>query len=470
MGKVTLIGGGPYDSSYLTLQAREALRNADVVLYDHLLDEELLSLTKGECIYVGKSKGHHSLPQEEINALLVEKAKQYHHVVRLKGGDSFVFGRGGEEAMELKKHGISCTFIPGISSVIAAAELAGIPLTYRGIAKGFQVLSAHLKDHILGFTKEDVLQKEFTYVILMGLSRVEQICTLFIEANRSPDTPIAIISQGCSPNQRVLCATLATMPSKLQEVPLSSPAIIVIGEVVKLRKYLSFFEQSLWFGKRMLVTKVQEEVSSLTRLLKQEGAAVTELQLGTIIPCAFTLETIYVTEPHMFIFTSRNAIEAFFDTYLKQYDIRSLHRHEFLVMGEKTAEVLHRYGIRELAHANGEKEQLLTLIDHYAKQGHHFLYCKGKKAASLMVNKEALPELVVYENQELHNRIEFVPYDAIFFTCASSVERYPHSLENTVCVSIGKTTTNALQKRHVKMIVEAKTASYEAMVTALKEV
>lgn len=468
MGKVTLIGGGPYDSSYLTIQAKEALENADVVLYDHLLDEEVLRLTKGECIYVGKAKGYHSVPQEDINALLVEKAKQYDHVVRLKGGDSFVFGRGGEEAMELQKHGITCTFIPGVSSVIAATEMAGIPLTYRGISKGFQVLSAHLKDHSLGFTKEELKQEDITYVILMGLTRVKEICTMFLAAGRSPDTPIAIISKGCSPNQRVLCATLSTLPDQLQTSPLPSPGIIVVGHVVSLRKDLSFFEQTPLFGKQLLVTKVQEEGSPLTTLLKREGAAVTEVQLGQIMPCTFTLNESFFTTPQLLIFTSRNAIQAFFDSYLTQYDIRALHLHEFLVMGEKTADVLHRYGIKELAHANGMRTQLLALIQHYQDLGYTLLYCKGNSASSLMMDGKQIKELVVYENQLLHNRSLVVPYDAILFTCATSVDRYPDSLEETCCISIGPTTTKALQKRHVNNIIEAETPSYEAMVTALK--
>lgn len=468
MGKVTLIGGGPYDSSYLTIQAKEALENADVVLYDHLLDEELLYLTKGECIYVGKAKGHHSVPQEKINALLVEKAKQYDHVVRLKGGDSFVFGRGGEEAMELKKHGISCAFIPGVSSVIAASEMAGIPLTYRGISKGFLVLSAHLKDHSLGFTKEELKQEDITYVILMGLTRVKEICTMFLEAGRTPDTPIAIISKGCSPNQRVLCATLATLPDQLVKAPLSSPGMIVVGNVVTLRKDLSFFEQTPLFGKHLLVTKVQEEGSPLTTLLKQAGAAVTEVQLGQITPCAFTLAESFFTTPQLLIFTSRNAIQAFLEAYITQYDIRTLQLHEFLVMGEKTAKVLRRYGIKELAHANGMRTQLLALIQHYQDLGYALLYCKGNSASSLMMDGKQIRELVVYENQFLHSHPLSGPYDAILFTCATSVERYPDALEETCCISIGPTTTKALQKRHVNNIIEAETPSYEAMVTALK--
>lgn len=466
LSKVTFIGSGPYDSTYLSVDAMEALRQADCVLYDHLLDEECLHLTKGECIYVGKKAGAHSMKQEDINALLVEKTSQYENVVRLKGGDSFIFGRGGEEAMALYEHQIPFTFIPGISSVIAATEMAGIPLTYRGISSGFQVLSAHLKDHKLGIASRHIRNADITQVILMGLSRVSQICEIFLKAGRDAKTPMAIISNGASPKQKVLCATISDMPEKLAASPMSSPAIIVIGEVVSLREQLNFYEKQPLFGKRILVTKVKQEPSPLTGLLKKNGADVTELCLGEIHPYSIEIEESIFQKTMTFVFSSRHGIHAFFQTYLKTYDIRKLSHCRFITIGEKTAQAMLQYGIHVDNHAQGSHEKLIQLLHDEQKLNTTIIYCKGKEAGSLIVEGKKISEWIVYENRAVPANRSLI-YDAICFTCASSVERYPDLPIDQLCVSIGPTTTEALRKRNIQNIIEAKTPSYEAMVDAL---
>jgi len=245
-GKVYLTGAGPGDPELLTIKARRAIRQADVILYDHLVNEEILNEAKAGVIliYVGKEDRRHTMPQEEINAKLHEYALKYPKVVRLKGGDPLVFGRGGEEALFLADQGIAFEFIPGISSAIAVPTYAGIPLTHRGINTSFRVMTGHQaachkcgKDH--GFDA-GVLRENETLVILMGLHGLEKIIASLVKNGTSPSTPCAVIENGTMPTQKCVTATLATIVEA--SVDMNSPAIVVVGETVGLQ------EQLQWFG------------------------------------------------------------------------------------------------------------------------------------------------------------------------------------------------------------------------------
>lgn len=244
-GKVFLTGAGPGDPELLTIKARRAIRNADVILYDRLVNEDILNEAKKDVvlIYVGKEDGRHTIPQEEINALLHEHALKYEMVVRLKGGDPLVFGRGGEEALYLGERGIAFEFIPGISSSLAVPAYAGIPVTQRGINTSFRVLTGHQaactkcgKDH--GFDP-GILRENETLVILMGLHGIEQIVEALIKNGVKPSVPCAVIENGTMPTQKCTVATVGTIQEASEGM--GSPAIIVVGETVGLREQLKWF-------------------------------------------------------------------------------------------------------------------------------------------------------------------------------------------------------------------------------------
>jgi uroporphyrin-III C-methyltransferase len=239
MGKVYLVGAGPGDPELLTLKAVRVIMDADVILYDRLINEEVLSYAKPDCklVYVGKEDGKHTIPQEEINRLLVYYASSYENVVRLKGGDPFIFGRGGEEALYLKEHGIPYEVVPGVSSLYSVPAYAGIPLTFRGIASSFAVVTGH---EAVGKEK-GVDWKAFkdidTLVILMGVKNRQKIAQELLSLGRDPEEPVAFVENGTTPNQRVVLSTLKEVAHNPPEV--HPPAIFVIGHVVSLHGELS---------------------------------------------------------------------------------------------------------------------------------------------------------------------------------------------------------------------------------------
>ncbi len=236
-GKVILVGAGPGDPELITVKGLKAIKEADVIVYDSLISKDLLNYAKegAELIYVGKRKGQHSFKQEEINKILVEKAKEGKIVVRLKGGDPFIFGRGGEEILELKKHNIPYEVIPGITSAIAVPELANIPLTHRKVATSFTVVTGH--------EAEDKKEKQVdlsklnadTIVILMGITNLEKLVNELLQnPKRNKDTPVAIITNGTTENQRVIKGTLGDIVEKAKKEKISPPGVIVVGDVVNV--------------------------------------------------------------------------------------------------------------------------------------------------------------------------------------------------------------------------------------------
>ena len=244
MGKVYLTGAGPGDIELLTLKALKAIQNADVIVYDRLANPEILKEAKNGCefIYVGKEDGKHTLPQDEINELLYKLATKYENVVRLKGGDPLVFGRGGEEALYLKEKGIKFEFIPGITSAIAVPEYAGIPVTHRGLTVSFRVVTGHESPYK---ERSQIPWQNFktddTIIFLMGLHNLDKITKKLIEIGKPKDFPIAVISKGTTKDEKTVIGTLEDIYEKAKDLP--TPALIVVGEVVKLHKSLNWFEK-----------------------------------------------------------------------------------------------------------------------------------------------------------------------------------------------------------------------------------
>jgi len=244
MGKVYLTGAGPGDKDLLTIKALRTIQQADVIIYDRLANPEILEEAKDGCemVYVGKEDSHHTLPQEEINEVIYQAALKYESVVRLKGGDPFVFGRGGEEGIYLYDRGIKFEFIPGITSAVSVPEYAGIPVTHRGVTTSFRVVTGH-ESH--GKEQSQIPWQNFksddTIVFLMGLHRLEYIASKLIEIGKPRDFPIAVISRGTRPDEQTVVGTLEDIYSKAKDLP--TPALIVVGRVVELREKLSWFEE-----------------------------------------------------------------------------------------------------------------------------------------------------------------------------------------------------------------------------------
>jgi len=319
--RVYLVGAGPGDPGLITVRGRQLLCRADVIIYDHLVDSRLLRYARpnAELIFVGKKAGCHTLPQDQINQLLIEKAQSCECIVRLKGGDPFVFGRGGEESLELGRAGVSFEIIPGVTAGVAAAAYAGIPLTHRDFASSLAFITGHEDADRTGPSRIDwpALGKwQGTLVFYMSVKNLSLICRTLQQHGMSPDTPAALISRGTTPRQQTLTATVATLPDMAVEHNISPPAVIVIGKVVTLREHLNWFERRPLFRRRIVVTRPRRQGGELIDSLTMLGADVLECPTIKIEP-PVDIQPLHnaIRELHNYdwiIFTSVNGVDAFF--------------------------------------------------------------------------------------------------------------------------------------------------------------
>jgi uroporphyrinogen III methyltransferase/synthase len=351
-GKVYLVGAGPGDAGLLTLRGAELLRRADVVVYDSLVNRELLALAPeaAEIIFGGKRPRDRAIPQEELNQLLAEKAKAGKTVVRLKGGDPYIFGRGGEEAARLHRDGVPFEVVPGISSIIAAPSYAGIPLTHREHCSSFTVITGHEdpdKDES-ALDWERVAREPGTKVLLMGVERIGKIAAA-LEANGLPaDTPAAMVRWGTMGRQQTITATLGTLADKVAKADFKAPAVTVIGTVSTLRDTLNWYENRPLFGQRVVVTRNRREAGKLSGQLRELGAEVLEIPTIKILPPTRNeslIEAITgIGSYDWIIFTSANGVEHFFDYFFKAFrDVRDLGSVRFAAVGPATAKKLREF-------------------------------------------------------------------------------------------------------------------------------
>lgn len=345
-GIVYLVGAGPGDPGLMTMRGAELLGRADVVFYDALANGDLLRLAPptAEIIYAGKRSGVHVIPQDDLNQMLVQKAREGKTVVRLKGGDPYVFGRGGEEAEVLVANKIPFEVVPGISSSIAGPNYAGIPLTHRDYCSSFSVITGHEDP-----TKEDsdvdwsqVAKAPGTKVILMGVTRLPQISQLLITNGMAPTTPVAVIRRATTGQQKSVFGTLETISAVVEEAKLKAPALIVVGDVVQLRDKLNWFEHRSLFGQRIVVTRTREQASQLSRQLLERGADVLEIPVIKIIPAterqAIADVLLELNAYDWLVFTSPNGVAAFFDYFFKAFgDLRDIGGVRIAAVGPATA-------------------------------------------------------------------------------------------------------------------------------------
>jgi uroporphyrinogen III methyltransferase/synthase len=353
-GKVYLIGAGPGDPDLITLKGKEYLKEADIIVYDYLVNESLLSLAHAdaEIIYVGKKRGHHTMPQKDINNLLIASAKKGLTVARLKGGDPFIFGRGGEEAMELSKEGITFEVVPGVTSAVAAPAYAGIPLTHRNFASTVCFITGHEDP-----TKEEsdinwkaLADSSGTLVFLMGIANLDRIVKKLTDLGRLPNTPAAVIGSGTMTNQKIVIGTLASIDQKVKDAHLGAPGIIVVGDVVNLSAYLNWFESRPLFGRKVVVTRPEDQAAGFIRTLSELGAECLLFPTITILPPATWRELDKAIKSlsryDWIIFTSVNGVKYFFKRLeFQKKDTRYLNGINIGAIGPGTTAALMDKGI-----------------------------------------------------------------------------------------------------------------------------
>lgn len=492
-GTCYLVGAGPGDPGLVTLRAKELIGSADILVYDALSSPVLLRWTKPGCekIYVGKRAKDHALPQEKINELIVEKTKEGKNVVRLKGGDPMIFGRGGEEAAELAAAGVPFEIVPGISSSIAGPAYAGIPVTHRDHNTQLTIFTGH-EDPTKGYSSIDYAQlakAPGTKVFLMGVARLREITGSFIENGAAPETPIALTRWATTGSQSTIEGTLATIADIAEAKNFESPAVAVIGDVVKERAKINWFEKRPLFGKKIVVTRTREQAGELSKSLADLGADVIELPTIRIEApddkLGFAEMVTHAHEYDWLVFTSPNGVEKFFDAFYATYgDARSLGNPRIAAIGNGTAQKIREY--RFTVDLIPEKFVAEGLIDAFKKESVENLTMLWVKAAETrdIVGKglEALGAIVdeciayktVPETEDptgAKARLAEEGADLITFTSGSTVDHFfdlgldwP---ENCVAGSIGPVTSDTLRKKGVRPAFEANPHDIPGLVNAI---
>lgn len=371
-GKVYLVGAGPGDQGLITVKGLDYLRQADVIIYDHLVDDRLLDAARpdAEKIYVGKTAKCHIREQREINQLLVGKAQEGKVVVRLKGGDPFLLGRGGEEAEALVLNCIPFEVVPGVSSALAVPAYAGIPVTHRHFASSLAIITGHEGEGKSCIAWDKLATGADTLVFLMGIGNLTSIVKRLLDNGRAPSTPVALISKGTTPQQQTLVGTLEDIIAQAEGSGFQSPGVIVVGEAVRLRQQLRWFDNQPLFGKRVLVTRARHQASQLSELLLKCGAVSIEmpvLEIQSAPSGELDQAILSMDDYHWVIFTSVNGVEAFFERlYALNLDARWLKDISIGAIGLATAGALGRRGLR--ADCIPEKytsEGLLAQLQHH---------------------------------------------------------------------------------------------------------
>ena len=408
-GRVYLAGAGPGDPELLTLKTKKILGEADVIIYDSLISEEILSYAKEGCeiIYAGKRSSNHTLPQYSINELLSEKAKNNNIVLRLKGGDPYLFGRGGEEAERLFKDGIPFEVIPGISSSFAVPAYAGIPLTHRDYASTVAIITGHEGEHKEKSTINwKGLAGADTIVILMGYKNLDSNAKNLIKAGKDKNTPCAVIQEGTTLNQKVAVGTLSTIAGEVEKKGLKSPLILIVGYVVKLRNTLNWFEKRPLSGLKVIVTRGEGQAGTLSEKLNKLGVFVISLPLIKIIKDGVNIDKVKIDKAiknikkyDYLIFTSANAVSAFFERYFsKGMDARALSGKKIISVGKVSSSELKKYGIvPDIVPTEPSQTGIIDVLKSVDIKGKKILFPQALK-----INKE-LPEFLESKGSDLEN-------------------------------------------------------------------
>jgi len=453
-GKVYLVGAGPGDPGLLTLKARDCLGKADVVVYDHLANRVFLDYAneRAELIYAGKKGGDHSLSQKEINKLILERARAGATVVRLKGGDPFVFGRGGEEAQELATEGIAFEVVPGVTSAVAVPAYAGIPLTHRDYTSTVAFITGHedptKNESTIAWDK--LATGAGTLVFLMGVGNLAGIVNNLISHGRAPETPVAVIQRGTVTGQRTIAGDLNNICEKVKTAGLRPPAIIVVGDVVGLREELNWFEKRPLFGKRIIVTRARAQASDLVALLNDLGAQCIEFPTIEIVPPASWAQldrSISELDKYSWvIFTSVNGVGSFFRRLLEhKKDMRDLGGIKIGAIGPRTAEAIRERGILpDLVPEEFRAEAIVDALKDEAVEGKEILIPRAAEARdvlSIELKKMGARVEVVeayrtsrprHPTEEIVELLRRGQIDVVTFTSSSTVTNFLSMFNSTV--------------------------------------
>jgi uroporphyrinogen III methyltransferase/synthase len=473
------------------------LKKADVVVYDRLIGAEILDYAPkdAELIYVGKASSNHSLPQEEINELLVQKARQGKTVARLKGGDPFVFGRGGEEALYLKENGLDFEIVPGITSAVAVPAYAGIPVTHRDANSGFAVITGHEKPgKAFSSIQWNKIAGIGTLVFLMGLENLEYIVDNLLNAGSDRRTPAAVIRRGTFPDQKVVSGTLEDIVGQVREAALKPPAILVVGETVGLRSKLQWLENKPLWGKRILVTRARAQASDLVRRIRELGGEALEFPSIELQPEG-DLSRLHaamqvIDQYRWIIFTSTNAVDIFF-AQLQQRgrDIRDLKGVRIAAIGPATAKNLSQRGLLiDLLPNEYQAEGIIAGLRSQIKSGDRVLLPRARGARAILPDSlremgAVVDEVVIYQavpaadiNDDLIAEIKNDAVDFITFTSSSTVANFVNILgrdniadfnRRVKVACIGPITADTARECGFTVDVLASTYTIEGLLTAI---
>ncbi len=497
-GKVYLVGAGPGDPGLLTVKGLACIRKADVLVYDYLASPTLLKYadSDAEKIYVGKKGGDHTLSQDGINDLIAQKALEGHIVTRLKGGDPFIFGRGGEEAEILIEKGIPFEVVPGVTSAIAAPAYAGIPLTHRKFTSNLAFVTGHedpTKDQS-SLDWASLARGIGTLVFLMGVKNLPNIVEKLREHGRSPDTPVALVRWGTTLRQQTVTGTLDNIVDAVAKAGLKAPAVIVVGEVVSLRETMQWFENKPLMGRRIVVTRAREQASNLVDTLMELGAQCLEYPTIEVEPPddwqPLDAAIDNLSGYDWLVFTSVNGVKYFFKRlFEKGLDVRALGSLKTAVIGPVTKDRLAEYGIvADILPESYRAESVVAALSNQTLQGKKVLLPRAREARAILpVELEkmgaAVDEITTYITRpvssgadELASSLRAGEVDLITFTSSSTVTNFkallPDSdwedlLANVRIASIGPITTETAQSLGFEVDITAETYTIPGLCEAI---
>lgn len=497
--KVYLVGAGPGDPGLLTLRGKACLQEADVVLYDHLANPTLLDYVSPEAerIYVGRRGCGTYRPQDEINQLMLEKVREGKCVVRLKGGDPFVFGRGGEEAEWIVEHQVPFEVVPGVTSAVAVPAYAGIPVTHRTLASTVAFITGHEDPN----KEETVLEwprfaaADGTLVFLMGVKNLSMIVSRLIEEGKSVDTPVALVRWGTYAKQRTVVGTLRDIVDRAKAADMRPPTVVVVGEVVRLREQLNWFETQPLFGKRVLVTRAKTQASELSDLIRAQGGEPIECPTIDFVPPDDWAEVDEAIEQlatyQWLVLTSVNGVKAFMQRLWHHgHDARALAGLQICCIGPRTAEEVRRFGIdADLVPETFQAEGLIDVLKRAGVSGQRVLLARAAQAREVLpeelersgafvrvvkVYKTVVP---VIERERVQQLFREHSIDVVTFASSSTVRNFSQlfdgahdlkkRLNGTIIASIGPITAKTIRETGLDVHVMAAQNTIPALVQSL---
>ena len=499
IGFVSLVGAGPGDPGLITVAGLERVRRADVLVHDRLVAPSLINEAPDgvELIDASKSPDHHTLSQEAIGRVLVDRARAGRFVVRLKGGDPFVFGRGGEEAEELARAGLEFEVIPGITSAIAAPAYAGIPVTHRGVASSFAVITGHEDDAKAASSLDwpGIAHGADTLLFLMGRRSLPEIAERLIAEGRAPSTPAAAVQWGTLPKQRSVRATLATLAAAVDKAELDAPVVIVVGSVVELSERIGWYERRPLFGKRVLVTRTRQQAGVLARRLRICGAEAIELPAIEIVPAdaapiTASISRLVSGSYDWSIFTSANGVREYF-RHLEAMglDARAFGSTRVAVIGSETGRALRSFGIRaDVAPTHFVAESLVEALADVPMEGARVLLARAVGArdtipAALRQRGAKVDDVPLYQSRpparaaaEALNRLSSGEIDVATFTSSSTVmgcvellHGRTELLADVVVACIGPITAQTAREAGLNVALVSDTHTVDGLVDALQD-